>query len=122
MITKVTANSPDFQARLKVKRKIPKELSALLENAEGIFPDNYIIKVKNNWIINTVTESGKPIKKGNFDVQVIEKQGLIKKNTHARNSYSWIKHDKENKNNFLDIAVQIYESLYNLKDKMFKKV
>lgn len=70
MITNISANSPDFQARLKVKRKIPRELTELLENTADIFPKDYTIKVKNNWILDSITNSGEPIKKGNFDVSL----------------------------------------------------
>lgn len=122
MITKVSANSPDFQARLQVKRKIPRELSELLENTADIFPKDCTIKVKNNWILNSITNSGEPIKKGNFDVSVYKKRNMLKKEKINTKSYSWIVYQKKEGNNFLDIAIQIYENLYNLKDKMFKKV
>lgn len=122
MITKISANSPDFQARLKVKRKIPRELSELLENTVDIFPKDYTIKVKNNWILDSITNSGEPIKKGNFDVSLYKKTNMLKKEKINTKSYSWIVYQKKKGNNFLDIAIQIYENLFNLKDKMLKKV
>lgn len=122
MITKISANNPDFQARLRIKRKIPAELSELLENTVDILPNGYTIQVKNNWILNTLTNSGKPLKKGNFDVSVYKKSGLFKKDELDKKSYSWIKYKNEDKNNFLNVAVQIHEQLYNLKDKLFKNI
>lgn len=122
MITNISANSPDFQARLKVKRKIPRELTELLENTADIFPKDYTIKVKNNWILDSITNSGEPIKKGNFDVSLYKKTNMLKKEKINTKSYSWIVYQKKKGNNFLDIAIQIYENLFNLKDKMLKKV
>lgn len=121
MISKVTSNSPEFQARLKVKRNIPKELSRLLENTETVLPDKYFIKVKNNWILNSITNDGEPVKKGNFDVSVYKKSGVFKKENLDIKSYNWIVYKQKEGNNFLETALQIYEDLYNLKDKLLKK-